>query len=496
MTSQQRAMISPISTPPVRQPFALHRAKAVLGACLMAALVLALPACGRDPSASASDPAPPPAATAPDLSKTYHFESGPVRPLALSADRKRLFVANTAAGTLDILTVDDDGLQMPKPRCRSAWTPSRSPSAMPARSGWSTTCPTASAWSTWPARRHACARPCWWATSPATSSSPGRSARRAFHHHRTSRPAAHLARPGRGARRGRPAAHRRPASAAPTSGCSTPISLGDTLGGRPLAIVVLPGDTPRALATSADARHRYSSAVHHSGNRTTSHLLAPAVRRLRQRHPLHRQRPDRARLRAGPGHQSAPACQHPRVSVIVKADPRGAWRDARGRDWSSLVRFQSARRRCVRARRADPGHHQPIRAGGHHAVQHGGQPAHGHRLCVEHRGAQRPALRRAGALRRHHLAGALWPRRASRVLSARQGSRPATLNQHLDYDRRPAPPTLRSHSLVHAAGHGGIGRRRHAVRCRVRLRQGRRAAHRRRSQTDSFDPVALSAALT
>ena len=62
MTSQQRAMILPISTPPVRQPFALHRARAVLGACLLTALVSTLAACGRDLSPSASDPAPPPAA--------------------------------------------------------------------------------------------------------------------------------------------------------------------------------------------------------------------------------------------------------------------------------------------------------------------------------------------------------------------------------------------------------------------------------------------------
>ncbi|MFK8080800.1 MAG: YncE family protein [Granulosicoccus sp.] len=39
------------------------------------------------------------------------FESGQVRPLALSADGARLFATNTPNGTLDILTVTDEGLQ-------------------------------------------------------------------------------------------------------------------------------------------------------------------------------------------------------------------------------------------------------------------------------------------------------------------------------------------------------------------------------------------------
>ena len=46
-------MIAPTSNRPVRQPFAAHRTRAVLGACLLAALASALAACSRDPSASA-----------------------------------------------------------------------------------------------------------------------------------------------------------------------------------------------------------------------------------------------------------------------------------------------------------------------------------------------------------------------------------------------------------------------------------------------------------
>src|SRR5262249_55250725 len=46
-------------------------------------------------------------------------------------------------------------------------------------------------------------------------------------------------------------------------------NLGPTLGGRPLAIVTMFGDTPRALAASADGGTVYA-AVFKSGNQTTS----------------------------------------------------------------------------------------------------------------------------------------------------------------------------------------------------------------------------------
>lgn len=39
------------------------------------------------------------------------FESGPVRPLALSPDGRRLFVTNTPDNRLEIFNVEEDGLQ-------------------------------------------------------------------------------------------------------------------------------------------------------------------------------------------------------------------------------------------------------------------------------------------------------------------------------------------------------------------------------------------------
>jgi DNA-binding beta-propeller fold protein YncE len=441
MTSQQRAMISPISTPPVRQPFALHRAKAVLGACLMAALVLALPACGRDPSASASDPAPPPAATAPDLSKTYHFESGPVRPLALSADRKRLFVANTAAGTLDILTVDDDGL-----RAEASVPVGVDPVAV--------------------AERHA--GEVWVVNHLSDSisvvdvaSSPPRVRQtllvgdepRDIVFAGPQRQRAFITTAHRGQQRSSPDLAGVPGAGDPQ--LTTPgvgradvwvfdtDRLGDTLGGRPVAIVVLPGDTPRALATSVDGGTVYA-AVHHSGNRTTaisSHLPCEGFDNDTPCTVNGQTVPGSA---LGPGTNSA-GVPAPAISLIVKADAQGAWRDGRGRDWSSLVRFDlpdddvfalDAQTLDTTARFAQVGttlFNMAVnpRSG---AVYVSNTEAR-NELRFEGPG------RFTGTTLQGHLAEA-------RITVLGNGKvAPRHLNQHLDYDRRPAPATLRSHSL-------------------------------------------------
>src|SRR6185436_13311593 len=109
------------------------------------------------------------------------------------------------------------------------------------------------------------------------------------------------------------------------------------LGGRPLAILSLFGDTPRGLAVSPDGATVYA-AIFHSGNQTTVtpsqlpcdgfDLATPCV--VAGNHV--------------PGSAPGPATNHagipaPRVSVILKTDPQGAWRDVRGLDWSETTKF-------------------------------------------------------------------------------------------------------------------------------------------------------------
>ena len=101
--------------------------------------------------------------------------------------------------------------------------------------------------------------------------------------------------------------------------------LGTSIGGDEEAIVTLFGDTPRALAVSADGSTVYA-AVFHSGNQTTA-LSEGAV-------------PDGGQAAGG---LPAPNTDHtgdpgPETGLIVKFD--GAdWRDNIGRSWTSTVKF-------------------------------------------------------------------------------------------------------------------------------------------------------------
>lgn len=102
-------------------------------------------------------------------------------------------------------------------------------------------------------------------------------------------------------------------------------NLGSTMGGSPLEIVTLFGDTPRALAASPDGSKVYA-AVFLSGNRTTI-LSEGAV-------------PD-----GGPGNGGLPSpttnfqgIQAPETGLIVHHDGT-KWTDELDRDWSSSVQF-------------------------------------------------------------------------------------------------------------------------------------------------------------
>ena len=185
------------------------------------------------------------------------FESGQVRPLALSPDGARLFAVNTPDDRLEIFDVSAGRPDAIADRCRSAWSRWRSRRAR--RRGLGREPPLGQRQHRrrrLVARRASSAR-CSSATSRATSSSPDRAAR-AFittAHRGQNRPDdPQLTTPGvgrarrLGVRRRRPR-HRRSAA-------------------RRSRIVTLFGDTPRALAVSPTAARVYA-AVFHSGNQTT-----------------------------------------------------------------------------------------------------------------------------------------------------------------------------------------------------------------------------------
>ncbi len=114
--------------------------------------------------------------------------------------------------------------------------------------------------------------------------------------------------------------------------------LGSSLGGTPLAILTLFADTPRALAASPDGRTVYAAAFH-SGNRTTAlneGVVCDGGATAR---------PCDVYGKTMPGGLPAPNTNYagipgPETGLIVEFDPlAGQWRDPLGRDWSEAVRF-------------------------------------------------------------------------------------------------------------------------------------------------------------
>ncbi len=103
-------------------------------------------------------------------------------------------------------------------------------------------------------------------------------------------------------------------------------SLGAPLGGTPIANLVLFGDTPRALAVSDDGS-RVFAAIFHSGNQTTT-INESAI-------------PDGGEANGGlPDPPPGAFPGGPEVGLIVKFNPlAGTWEDETGRDFSPLVPF-------------------------------------------------------------------------------------------------------------------------------------------------------------
>ncbi|HYD47769.1 MAG TPA: hypothetical protein VEB21_05450, partial [Terriglobales bacterium] len=126
-------------------------------------------------------------------------------------------------------------------------------------------------------------------------------------------------------------------------------NLGATLGGTPLKILNLFGDTPRALAVSPDGNTVYA-AVFHSGNQT-SVVTEGVVRNGFTAATAGREHQDTIVSPNGlaggnvPGGLPGPSTNHegitaPEVGLIVKYNnANGQWQDTLGRNWSNGIRF-------------------------------------------------------------------------------------------------------------------------------------------------------------
>ena len=255
-----------------------------------------------------------------------NFESGQVRPLALSADGNRLFAVNTPDNRLEIFDVTGGSL------AHSESVPvGMEPVAVAVRNASEVWVVNHLSDSVSIVERRLLARP----RDPHAPDlrraaghrlrGTGRQPR--VHHDRAPRP--ELPRIDRGEPHDR-------RDAAPIVQVFDATNLGAALGGTPVGNVALFGDTPRALATNGST---VCAAVFHSGNRTTAlneiHVCdggagAPACTLRRLSMPGGLPLPN----------ENQQGIDGPEVGLIVKFNPAtGDWEDELGRDWSNAVRF-------------------------------------------------------------------------------------------------------------------------------------------------------------
>ena len=255
--------------------------------------------CGTDADTVTADAAP---------GSVSVFESGPVRPLALSGDGRRLYVANAPANCLEIYAVEGDSL-----RLASSVAVGLEPVAVAERNTdevWVVNHLSDSVSVVRLDGTPRVLRTLLVGDEPRDIVFAGTGRNRAFvsaafrgqNHPGFS--SSSLTTPGTG---------RADIWVFDAAG------LDDSLNGKPVAIVNLKADAARALAASADGRTVYA-APFMSGNRTTV---------------LHRD----ALTGSKPGPTtSIDGVAAPGTGLIVKQDG-AAWRDEAGRDWSSKVRF-------------------------------------------------------------------------------------------------------------------------------------------------------------
>lgn len=126
-------------------------------------------------------------------------------------------------------------------------------------------------------------------------------------------------------------------------------SLGSELGGTALTVITLFGDKPRAIAASANGASVYA-AVLHSGNQTTvlgeGHVCDTSAGNLAGDATQPACTLATGESSAGgtpPPHQNHEDEDRPEVGIIVKKNRDGVspteWQDELGRDWAGMVRF-------------------------------------------------------------------------------------------------------------------------------------------------------------
>jgi DNA-binding beta-propeller fold protein YncE len=377
------------------------------------------------------------------------FESGQVRPLALSPDGTRLFAVNTPDGRLEIFDVDASGLthvdSVPvgvEPVAVAA----RTDSEVWVVNDLSDSVSVVDLSGAVPR----VARTLLVGDEPHDIVFAGPGGNRAF-----------IATARRGQQRTNPAIAGVPGAGDPQ--LTTPgvgradvwvfdaTNLGTVLGGMPLAIVTLFGDTPRALATSPDGSTVYA-AVFKSGNQTTAINEGAVCDGFASAGPC-----TTSQGFVMPGGVTGPPTDSigeraPETGIIVKFDPAsGQWRDTLARDWSQAVRFSLPDEDVFAIDAGTLAQTASFSGVGTVLFNMAVNPVSGEVYVSNTEARNERLFEGPGIFGASTVQGHLAEARIT-ILSGTMPPQPRHLNKHIDYSVLPAPAGVKDHSLATPVG--------------------------------------------
>ena len=226
-------------------------------------------------------------------------------------------------------------------------------------------------------------------------------------------------------------------------------NLGGTIGGSPLRIVTLFGDTPRALAVSGDGNTVYA-AIFKSGNQTTVLSEGAVCNGFGSASTC------TVQGQTMPGGLPPPSTDAmgepaPETGLIVKFNPAlGQWRDQLNRNWSAAVRFSLPDQDVFAIDANTLAQSATFTHVGTTLFNMAVNPVNGALYVANTDSHNEVRFEGPGVFGGSTVQGHLAESRITVVTGS--GVFPRHLNKHIDYDQSPAPIGTKDHSLATPTG--------------------------------------------